>query len=43
MYTAVKTHVQKKKDANSINTDHKKNFDKKYGLPVIIWNLNHLT
>ena len=43
MYTAVKTHVQKKKDANSINTDQKKNFYKKYGLPVIIWNLNHST
>ena len=24
MYTAVKTHVKKKKDANSINTDQKK-------------------
>ena len=34
----------KKKDANSINTDQKKkNFRKKYGLPVIICNLNHST
>ena len=34
----------KKKDANSINTDQKKkNFRKKYGLPVVIYNLNHST
>ena len=43
MYTAVKTHVKKKRCQQYKHRPEKKNFRKKYGLPVIICNLNHST